>query len=60
MGSGHGSQADLVVGPIEDGEILADEDITQDPEVPGGGGDVHALEPAGADVVALEERRIKP
>lgn len=59
-GSGHGSQADLVVGPIEDGEILADEDITQDPEVPGGGGDVHALEPAGADVVALEERRIKP
>lgn len=59
-GSGHGSQADLVVAPIEDGEILADEDITQDPEVPRGGGDVHALEPAGADPVALEERRIKP
>ena len=57
---GHRSQADLVVGPIEDGVVLADEDITQDPEVPGGGGDIHALEPTGADPVALEERRIKP
>lgn len=59
MGLSHGSQADLVVCPVEDSKVLADEDITQDPKLSRFGGDVHALEAAGAAALALEKRRIK-
>lgn len=59
-GLGRRSQADLVVCSVKDGEVLADEDVTQDPEIPGGGGEVHALETTDALIVALEKRTIKP
>lgn len=58
-GLGHGGQADLVVCPVEDGKVLADEDVTQDPELSGGGGEVHALEAADTALLALEKRRRK-
>lgn len=58
-GLGHGSQANLVVGPVKDGEVLADEDVAQDPELSGGGGEVHALEAAGTALLALEKGRMR-
>lgn len=56
-GLGHGSQAHLVVRPVEDSKVLADEDIPQDPELSGGSGEVHALEAAGTALLVLEQRR---
>lgn len=51
-----GSQTKLIVGPVEDGEVLADEDITQDPEFARGGVKVHALEATDAVVIFLQSR----
>lgn len=39
-------EADPVVVPIEDGVVLADEDVSQNPQGPGGGGDVQTHEAA--------------
>lgn len=52
-----GSQTKLIVGPVEDGEVLADEDITQDPELTSGGVEVHALKATHAGAILLEKRR---
>lgn len=41
-------EAHSVVVPIEDGVVLADEHVSQDPQGPGGGGDVQAHEAAQA------------
>lgn len=35
-------EADALVGGVEDGVVLAHEDVAQDPEGAGGGRDVHA------------------
>lgn len=51
-----GSQAQLIVGPVEDGEVLADEDVTQDPELASVGVEVHALEATNAGVIFLQSR----
>lgn len=39
-------EADPVVVPIEDGVVLADEYVSQNPQGPGGGGDVQTHEAA--------------
>lgn len=41
-------EAHSVALPIEDGVVLADEHVSQDPQGPGGGGDVQAHEAAQA------------
>lgn len=58
-GLGHGGQADLVVAPVKHCEVLADEDVAQDPEVSGGGGEFHGLEATDTVLLHLEKRRMK-
>lgn len=50
------SQAKLIVGAVKDGEVLANEDITQDPELSRGGVEVHAFEATGAGAILLQVR----
>jgi len=42
-------EAHPVVVPVEHGVVRADEHVSQDPQRPGGGGDVQAHEAAQAD-----------
>lgn len=50
---GSGREAHPVISTVEDGIILSDENVTQNPEGSGRRGDIHTLEAAEADVHAV-------